>query len=421
MRLLRQLYVQVLIAVAAAIILGLAAPSVAVRMKPIGDGFIALLRMLLGPIIFCSIVHGLAQVRDLRRLGRLATKAIIYFEAISTLGMVIGATTGNVFHPGVGLHVNADSGAVSGLGGVLATAPKFSVIAFILGIIPSTPVDAFAKGDILQVLLISLLVGVAVSATLKPDSVIVVGIGELQTIIFKILNTLMYLAPLGAFGALAAVVGSSGITTLAFLGRFILIYYASCIFLVFVVFGAISSLAGISLFQILSLIKEEILLVFSCASGEVAFPLLIEKLEMAGCDEATVGFLLPAGYSFNLDGSALQMALSAVFIAQATDTPFPLSQQIALFAVMLITAKGGTTVAGGAFIKLAATLQSTRALPLSGLGLLLGIDRFMATGSAVTNVIGNAVAVLAIAKWDNAFDKVKFQQCLADRKQAGRE
>jgi aerobic C4-dicarboxylate transport protein len=420
MRLLKQLYIQVLIGVAAAIVLGLAAPSVALRMKPLGDGFIALLKMLLGPIIFCSVVHGLAQMRDLRKLGRLATKAIIYFEAISTLGMIIGAVTANVFHPGVGLHVTAESNSATGLGGVLAAAPKFSVISFLLGIIPLTPVDAFARGDILQVLFISLLVGVAVSATLKRDSVIVVGIGELQTIIFKILNILMYLAPIGAFGALAAVVASSGVTTLVYLGRFILIYYAACLFLIFVVFAGITRLAGISLFQILSLIKEEMLLVFSTASGEVAFPLLIEKLELAGCDEATVGFLLPAGYSFNLDGSALQMAMSAVFIAQATDTPFPLSQQLALFAVMLLTAKGGTTVAGGAFIKLAATIQSTRALPISGLGLLFGIDRFMATGSAVTNVIGNAVAVLAIAKWDNAFDPVKFQKCLAARKQGQR-
>jgi len=220
---------------------------------------------------------------------------------------------------------------------------------------------------------------------------------------------------------MAAAVAASGGTTLVYLGRLILLYYACCVFLVFIVFGSITMLAGFSLIEILSLIKEEVLLVFSCASGDVAFPLLIEKLENAGCDEATVGFVLPAGYSFNLDGSGIQMALSAVFIAQATDTPFPLSQQLALFAVMLFTSKGGTTVAGGAFIKLAATLESMRTLPLGGLAPLLGIDRFMATGSSVTNMIGNAVAVLAIAKWDHAFDRAKYQRFVESRKLNGPE
>jgi aerobic C4-dicarboxylate transport protein len=417
MRLLKQLYVQVLIAVGLAIVLGIASPALAVRMKPLGDAFIALLKMLLGPIIFCTVVHGLARIHDIRKLGRLGVKSLVYFEAISTLGIVVGAIVGNLFHPGTGLHANLDAGAISGASGVPAIVPKLSVVSFLLNIIPVTPVDAFAKGDTLQILFISLLVGVALSLTLKKDSVIVRGVAELQTILFKILDFIMYLAPLGAFGALAAVVGSTGANTLLYLGRLILLYYASCVFFVFVVFGIITRLAGISILQVLSLIKEEILLVFSCASGEVAFPRLIEKLEMAGCDEVTVGFVLPAGYSFNLDGSGIQMALSAIFIAQALDTPFPLSQQIALFVVMLFTSKGGTTVAGGAFIKLAATLQSTRTVPLSGLGLLFGIDRFMATGSSVTNMIGNTVAVFAIAQWDNAFDRNKFYRFLNSRKE----
>lgn len=418
MRLLKQLYVQVLIGLAAAIVLGLTAPAVAVKMKPFGDGFIALLRMLLGPIIFCTVVHGLANVRDMRKLGRVGTKSLIYFEVVSTLGIVIGAVAANVFRPGEGLHAKFDTGSISNIAGVPAVAGKLTVVNFLLGIVPLTPVDAFAKGDIIQVLFISLLVGIALSLTLKEDSVILAAVGELQTILFKILNFIMYLAPLGAFGAMAAAVGGSGGTTLIYLGRLILLYYLSCLFLVFVVFGIITKLTGISLFQVLSLIKEEILLVFSCASGDVAFPRLIEKLEKAGCDEATVGFVLPAGYSFNLDGSGIQMALSAVFIAQVTDTPFPLSQQLALFAVMLFTSKGGTTVAGGAFIKLAATLQAMRTLPLGGLGLLFGIDRFMATGSSVTNMIGNTVAVLAIARWDNAFDRTKFNQYLTTREGA---
>jgi aerobic C4-dicarboxylate transport protein len=421
MRLLKPLYVQVLVALLAAASLGLAAPSIAIKMKPFGDGFVALLRMLLGPIVFCTVVHGLSQVRDMRKLGRLATKSLIYFEVLSTLGIVIGAIAANVFRPGVGLHGNFGATAMLNAGSLPETGVKLTVTNFLLGMIPLTPVEAFAKGEILQVLFISLLFGIALSLTLKKDSVIVTGIGELQTILFKILQFIMYLAPLGAFGAMAAAVGASGGQALIYLGKLILLYYLCCLFLVFVVFGTVTRLAHVSLLQILGLIKEEILLVFSCASGDVAFPRLIEKLEKAGCDEAVVGFVLPAGYSFNLDGSGIQMALSAVFIAQATDTKFPLAQQLALFAVMLLTSKGGTTVAGGAFIKLAATLQSVRTLPLNGLGLLFGIDRFMATGSSVTNVIGNAVAVFAIAKWDNAFDPHKFEDYVRSRKAEARE
>jgi aerobic C4-dicarboxylate transport protein len=415
MKLLKQLYIQVLIGLAAAVVVGFVAPATAVKMKPLGDGFIGLLRMLLGPIIFVTVVHGMANVRDMRKLGRLGTKALIYFESVSTLGIIVGGIAVNVFRPGVGLHAKLDNALPASIAAVSAAATKLTVVNFLLSIIPLTMVDAFAKGEILQVLFISLLVGIALSLTVKRDSVILVAIAEFQTILFKILSFIMRLAPLGAFGAMAAAIGGFGATTLLFLGRLIIVYYASCLFFIFVVFGIITKLTGITIFQVLRLIKEEILLVFGTASGEVAFPRLIEKLEKAGCDEAVVGFVLPGGYSFNLDGTGIQMTLSAVFIAQVSDTPFSWSQQLALFAVMLFTSKGGTTVAGGAFIKLAATLQSVRVLPLGGLGLLLGIDRFMATGSAVTNMIGNAVAVLAIAKWDKAFDREKFYRYLASK------
>jgi aerobic C4-dicarboxylate transport protein len=414
MRLLKQLYIQVLIALVLAVIVGFAAPSTAVKMKPLGDGFIALLRMLLGPIILVTVVHGLSGVKDMRKLGRLGAKSLLYFEVVSTLGLVVGAIAVNVFRPGVGLHAKLEAPSAA-IAGASAAASKLTLVNFLLSIIPTTLVDAFAKGEILQVLFISLLVGIALTLTAKPDSVILRGIAEFQIVLFKILGFIMRLAPLGAFGAMSAAIGGFGATTLVYLGRMILLYYASCLFFVFVIFGIITRASGINIFQLLRLIKEEILLVFGTASGEVAFPRLIEKLPKAGCEEAVVGFVLPAGYSFNLDGTGIQMAISAVFIAQVTDTPFPLSQQIALFVVMLFTSKGGTTVAGGAFIKLAATLQSTRVLPLGGLGLMLGVDRFMATGSAVTNMIGNAVAVFAIARWENAFDRQKFYRYLASR------
>jgi aerobic C4-dicarboxylate transport protein len=414
MRLLRHLYIQVLIALAAAVVLGLLNPPLAVKMKPLGDAFIALLRMFLGPLVFVTVVHGLGGVRDIRRVGRLGTKSLVYFEVLSTLGIIVGAIVANVFRPGDGLHSVAESATSGAVAAATAGADRFTLVNFLFNIIPANPVDAFARGEILQILFISLLFGIALNLTTTEASVIRAGVAEAQKVVFKMLGFVMYVAPLGAFGAMAAAIGSFGALTLVFLMKLIAVYYASCLFFIVVVFGLVCRMTGVSIFNVLRLIKEEILLVFSCASGEVAFPLLLRKLSRAGVDEAVVGFVLPAGYSFNLDGSGIQMALSAVFIAQATDTPFSLSQQLALFAVMLFTSKGGTTVAGGAFVKLAATLESTRTLPLGGLGLLLGIDRFMATGSAVTNMIGNAVAVIAIGSWDNAFDRAQFHQALAE-------
>ena len=411
MRLLKQLYVQVLIGIGAGIALGLIAPASGIAMKPLGDGFIALLRILLAPIIFCTVVHGLASVRDLGRIGRLGTKSLLYFEAISTIGLFVGFVLVNVFKPGVGLHAgNAalSASASSTITNASAAAGQFTVVNFLLSIIPTTMVDAFARGEILQVLFISVLFGVALSLTVKRDSIILAGIDELQRIIFRILAMIMRLAPIGAFGAMAAAIGANGGSTLLYLARLVALFYAGCLFLVVVVFGITCRLAGLSLFKVLRLIKDEIVLVFGTASGEVAFPRLVMKLEQAGCDEAVVGFVLPAGYSFNLDGTALYMALAVGFIAQATDTPFSLSQQSAVLAVMLLTSKGGTTVAGGAFVKLAATLQSVRLLPLSGLGLLFAVDRLMAIAIAVTNIIGNVVAVLVIARWENALDRRRF-------------
>ena len=378
MRLLKQLYLQVLIGIGAGIALGLIAPASGIAMKPLGDGFIALLRILLAPISFCTVVHGLASVRDLRRIGRLGTKSLLYFEAISTIGLFVGFGAGEHLQTlELGLHAgNAalSASATSTITNASAAAGQFTVVNFLLSIIPTTMVGAFAGGEILQVLFISVLFGVALSLTVEPTSIILTGIDELQRIIFRILGMIIWLAPIGAFGAMAAAIGANGGSTLLYLARLVALFYAGCLFLVVVIFGITCRLAGLSLFKVLRLIKDEIVLVFGTASGEVAFPRLVMKLEQAGCDEAVVGFVLPAGYSFNLDGTALYMALAVGFIAQATDTPFSLSQQAAALAVMLLTSKGGTTVAGGAFVKLAATLQSVRLLPLSGLGLLFAVD-----------------------------------------------
>jgi aerobic C4-dicarboxylate transport protein len=412
MAIIRQLYVQVLIAIALAIAFGLMAPQAAAEMKPLGDAFIALLRMMLGPIIFCSVVLGLTHVRDMRQLGRLAFKSLLYFEILTTLGMLAGFIAVNVFQPGDGLH--ASSLALNdSVTRISNSASHFTAVGFFLSIIPVTLVDAFAKGEILQVLFISILIGAALSIGTKKDSAVLRGIEEAQDILFRMLGFIMKVAPLGAFGAMAAAVGTHGGATLLYLGKVVILYWATSIVFVAVVFGTICAVVGVSLVKLLRLIREELLLVLGTASGEVALPRLIEKLEQAGCDGSIVGFVLPAGYSFNLDGTGIYMAIAVGFIAQATDTPFSFGQQIAVLAVMLLTSKGGTTVAGGAFIKLAATLQSVRVLPLSGLGLLFGVDRLMATCTALTNVVGNTVAVFAIAKWENALDTSRLDAYLA--------
>jgi aerobic C4-dicarboxylate transport protein len=377
-------------------------------MKPLGDAFIGLLRMLLAPIVFCTVVHGMSQVQDLRRLGRLGIKALVYFELVSTLGLFVGLALVNLFKPGVGMHaVHLESTArVSQLA---EAASHMTVSDFLLGIVPSTLVDAFAKGNILQVLFIALLTGVALNLTVGRDSVLLRGVDEAQRVLFAILGFIMRLAPIGAFGAMAAAVGSYGSATLLLLMQLVVLYWAGSLAFVVVVFGAITAWCGLSIFAVLRLIRDELLLVFGTASGEVAFPRLVQKLQHAGCDEIVVGFVLPAGYSFNLDGTGIYMAMSVGFIAQATDTPFSIGQQVALLGVLMLTSKGGTTVAGGAFIKLAATLDAVRVLPLGGLSLMFGIDRLMSTCTALTNMIGNTVAVFALARWERAFDIAKFR------------
>ena len=409
MKHLKKLHIQVLIALACAIALGLEAPAWAIAMKPIGTAFIALLKMMLAPIIFCTLVQGLAHVRDLRMLGRMGIKSLIYFEVVSTIAMVLGFVLVNVFQPGVGLHASNLAEAADAAK-VTSGAHNVSAVSYLLSLIPHTLVDAFAKGDIVQVLIISVLAGLALNLSVGADSVLLRGIDEATSVLFRMLGFVMKLAPLGAFGAMAAAVGSYGGATLLYLLKVIILYYAASLIFVFGVLGAISTGIGLPFFGVLRLIRDEILLIFGTASSEVAFPRLIEKLRRAGCDEAVVGFVLPAGYSFNLDGTSIYMAVAVGFIAQATDTPFSLWQQLGLLAILSLTSKGGTTVAGGAFVKLAATLQSMRTLPVAGLGLLFGIDRIMAIATALVNVVGNTVAVFAIARWEGAFDADAFAQ-----------
>jgi aerobic C4-dicarboxylate transport protein len=415
MRILRQLYVQVLIGILAAVVLGILMPETAVQMKPLGDAFIALLRMMLAPIIFCSVVLGLTHVSDMSQLGRLALKSLVYFEVLTTIAMGLGFIAVNVFEPGVGLHAT-NLVLDDNVSKISNAASSFTATGFFLSIIPHTLVDAFAKGEILQVLFISVLVGAALSVGGKSgDSAILRGIAEGQDVLFKILGFIMRLAPIGAFGAMAAAIGAFGAATLLYLTKLVVLYWLTSVFFVVVVLGAVSALMGLSIFKILRLIREEPLLVLGTASSEVVLPRLMMKLEQAGCDGAIVGFVVPGGYSFNLDGTSIYMAIAVAFIAQATDTPFSLTEQLGVLAILFLTSKGGTTVAGGAFIKLAATLQTVKTLPLNGLGLLFGVDRLMATCTALTNVVGNTVATFVIAKWEKSFDKERFDAYLVDQ------
>jgi len=416
MAIFKRLYIQVLIGIILAIVLGIWAPDTAVAMKPLGDGFIALLRMLLGPIIFCTVVLGMTHIADMRQLGRLALKALIYFEVLTTIGMLLGFVAVNVFRPGDGLHA-AQLALPDNIDAVASAASNFTAVNFLLSIIPHTLTSAFVDGSILQVLFVSTLVAVALSVGgVGKDSVIIRGISEGQDILFKVLGFIMLLAPIGAFGAMAAAIGAFGAETLVYLAKVVILYWLTATTFVIVVLGTVCAMAGFSIFTLLRLIRDEFMLVLGTASGEVVLPRLLRKFQQAGCDQSIVGFVLPAGYSFNLDGTGIYMAIAVAFIAQATDTPFTLAQQLGVLVVMLFSSKGGTAVAGGAFIKLAATMQTVQALPLGGLGLLFGVDRFMSTCTALTNIVGNTVAVFVIAKWEGKFNRAEFDEYLRQQK-----
>ena len=414
---LRPIYIQVLIALAIAVVVGMLWPDVGLAMKPLGDAFIAILKVMIGPIIFCTIVTGLTQIRDLGRLGRVVVKAFIYFEVVSTLALVIGMVAGNLFQPGAGMHVGAEMapGTARAIAGYQTGADRAGgFVEFLLALIPKTFVSPFADGEILQILLLSVMFGAgALLMGDKAEKTIAV-VAELQKIFFRMLAFIMYLAPLGAFGAMAYTVGLHGGTALVSLGKLILLVYGCCLVFIFVVLGCVAALFGFSIFKILKLVKEEFLLVLGTSSSEVALPRLIEKLERAGCERSIVGLVLPTGYSFNTDGTSIYMSMAVIFISQATDTPLTIAQQLGILAVLLFTSKGGAAVSGAGFVKLAATLQSVKTLPLSGLGVLIGVDRFMSEVRSITNMIGNAVATLAVARWEGAFDQAKFDEFMKD-------
>jgi aerobic C4-dicarboxylate transport protein len=405
LRVFRSLYVQVLIAIACGIALGVFAPATGAAMKPLGDGFIKLIKMMIAPIIFCTVVVGIAGTEDLKKVGRTGGLALFYFEVVSTLALLVGLLIVNVVQPGAGMNIDVrtlDAGAVAAYAG---PGKMQSTREFLLNIIPSTFVDAFSRGEILQVLLIAILFGVALQRLGSRNNALFVMIEKFSDVLFTMIKFIMYLAPIGAFGAMAFTVGAYGIASLLSLGKLMATFYLTCLAFIFLVLGAIARAHGFGIVRYLVYIREELLIVLGTSSSEAALPRMMAKMESLGAGRSTVGLVIPTGYSFNLDGTSIYLTMAAVFIAQATNTPMTLPQQLTLLAVLLLTSKGAAGVTGSGFVVLAATLSAVGDVPVAGLALILGIDRFMSEARAITNVIGNGVASLVVARWTGDLDK----------------
>ena len=408
-----QLYFQVLVAIGAGILLGHFFPGLATKLKPLGDAFIKLIKMMIAPIIFTTVVVGIARIGSLKEVGRVGLKAIIYFELVSSLALVIGLVVVNLAHPGAGINADVSTLDAKAVASYTTGAKSLSTVDFFLHMIPDSMVGAFAGGEILQVLLFSVLFGVALTRLGSKGKTLVDLIDQFSHAFFSVIAIVMRFAPIGAFGAMAFTIGAYGVGTLISLGKLMACVYLTCLLFVFVVLGTIARLTHFSLWQFLRYIKEEILIVLGTSSSEAALPRMLSKLENVGCAKPVVGLVIPAGYSFNLDGTSIYLTMAAVFVAQATNVPLTLSQQISILAVLLLTSKGAAAVTGGGFITLAATLSTTGHVPVAGLALLLGIDRFMSEARAITNLIGNGVATMVIAKWEGALDMEQARAVLA--------
>ncbi|MEO4029176.1 dicarboxylate/amino acid:cation symporter [Chromobacterium vaccinii] len=408
-----RLYVQVLIAIALGVTLGALAPDLGAKMKPLGDAFIKLIKMMIAPIIFATVVVGIAKMGDMKEVGRVGVKALFYFEAVTTLALVIGLVVVNLLQPGAGLNIDPHTLHAKDIAKYTAGAKEMNTVDFLLHIIPDTVVGAFASGEILQVLTFSVLLGLALTKMGDNGKNIVHILDEFSHALFGVINMLMKLAPIGAFGAMAFTIGKYGIGSLKQLGFLMACVYLTCFAFVFIVLGTIARFSGFSLWRFLVYIKEEILLVLGTSSSESALPGIMKKLENLGCSKPVVGMVVPTGYSFNLDGTSIYLTMAAIFIAQATNVNLTLGEELAIIGVLLLTSKGAAAVTGGGFITLAATLATLGGkLPVEGLALLIGIDRFMSEARAITNLIGNGVATVVIAKWEKALDVERMRQVL---------
>jgi aerobic C4-dicarboxylate transport protein len=400
----RSLWGQVLLGVALAIVLGYLRPHTAIAMKPLGDAFIRLISMIITIVIFCTVVTGIASMQDMKKVGRVGGKALLYFEVVSTLALLVGLVVGNVVHTGAGFNVNPATLDTKAVANYAGAAKAQSVTDFIMHIIPTTVVDAFARGDILQVVLVAILFGFALSVMGRRCKPLLEVFEALTQAVFGVINILMKFAPIGAFGAMAFTIGAYGIASLGPLVKLIATFWITSILFVLIVMGGIAWVAGFSIIKYLIYIKEEIVLTLATSSSEPALPTLMEKMEQLGCSKALVGLVVPTGYTFNTDGSSLYMTLAALFVAEATGIHLTLGQQLTLFAVAVLTSKGAAGVQGAAFIALVGTLMVIPTIPVAGMALILGIDRFMSMFRATVNMLGNGVATLVVARWEHELD-----------------
>jgi aerobic C4-dicarboxylate transport protein len=395
----RSLYFQVVCAVIAGVLLGYLYPAMGANMKPLGDGFIKLIKMMIAPIIFCTVVIGIAGMEDMKKVGKTGGLALLYFEVVSTVALIIGLVLVNVIHPGSGMNIDPSTLDTKAVAAYTGPGKMVGTTDFLLNIIPSTLVDAFAKGEILQVLLIAVMFGFALHRFGGRGTLVFDVIEKISHVLFTIVGFIMKLAPIGAFGAMGFTIGTYGVGSLLSLGKLMGTFYLTCLIFIFGVLGLIARFHGFSIWKFIKYIKEELLIVLGTSSSESVLPRMMEKMENLGAKKTTVGLVIPTGYSFNLDGTSIYLTMAAVFIAQATNTPMTLTQELTLLAVLLLTSKGAAGVTGSGFIVLAATLSAVGTVPVAGLALILGIDRFMSEARALTNLIGNGVATLVVAKW----------------------
>ena len=409
------LYVQVLIAIVLGVLLGVFYPELGTAMKPLGDGFIKLIKMIIAPVIFCTVVAGIAGMQDMKKIGRVGGKALIYFEVVSTFALAIGLVVANVAKPGAGFNVDPAHLDSSSIAQYTTNAHAQTTTEFIMHIIPTTFVDAFATGNILQVLLVAILFGFALSMMGERGRPVTKLIDDISHVIFGIVNIVMKVAPLGAFGAMAFTIGKYGIASLLPLAKLMGSFYLTCALFVFIVLGVIAKFTGFSIFKFIKYIKEELLIVLGTSSSESALPNLMRKLEKLGCSKPVVGLVVPTGYSFNLDGTNIYMTMAALFVAQATNTDLTLTQELTILLVAMLTSKGASGITGAGFITLAATLAVVPTIPVAGMALILGIDRFMSEARALTNFIGNGVATVVVSKWEKELDTKRMDDVLNGR------
>ncbi len=408
----QSLYLQVLTAISIGVLLGYFYPETGASMKPLGDGFIKLIKMIIAPVIFCTVVTGIAGMEDMKKVGRVGAKALLYFEVVSTFALAIGLLVVSVVQPGAGMNADVSKLDTRALVTYTAKADSQSTVDFLINIIPNTVVDAFAKGDILQVLFFALMFGFALSMLGQRGKAVFNLIDEVAHVLFLIVNIIMKVAPIGAFGAMAFTIGKFGLGSLSKLGMLMASFYLTCLLFIFVVLGTIAKLCGFSIIKFIKYIKEELLIVLGTSSSESVLPRMMAKLENLGCSKPVVGLVIPTGYSFNLDGTSIYLTMAAVFVAQATNTPLTLTQTLTILGVLLLTSKGAAGVTGSGFITLAATFAAIPTIPVAGLALILGVDRFMSEARALTNLVGNGVATMVVSRWEKELDKNRMTRML---------